>query len=461
MARFLFATIPLVGHVNPALPIAEALVRAGHEVGWYAGSRFRAPIEAVGARFFPRRAAPDFDALHIHDAFPEKRRLRGRDSLKFDIKYLFLDSLPGHREDLLQLARHYPFDAVVSDSTFFGIETLREQLNFRWAALGVSCLSYHSADTAPFGSGLPPGIPPFRRIRNRLFNYVAERVIGRDVMQHYDAKLAAVGLPPSPNYLANVIVDTADLYIQPSIPSFEYPRSDLPSTVHFIGTCLPKLSPTFVPPSWWNELTTGVPVVHVTQGTLSTNFHDLVIPTLQALANEDCLVVATTGGKPLTSINLNPLPKNVRLATYIPHAHLLPQVDVMVTNGGYGGVQQALAHGVPLIVAGNTEEKPEVSARVQWSGAGVRLNTSTPRPRRICKAVNKVLATPRFRHNAQRLQAEFGHYDSSSLAVRLLEQLVGISEPHVVQPRYAVCSEIRSADEANVTAPRKPRPGPL
>ena len=25
----------------------------------------------------------------------------------------------------------------------------------------------------------------------------------------------------------------------------------------------------------------------------------------------------------------------------------------MVTNGGYGGVQMALAHGVPLIVAGN------------------------------------------------------------------------------------------------------------
>jgi UDP:flavonoid glycosyltransferase YjiC (YdhE family) len=30
----------------------------------------------------------------------------------------------------------------------------------------------------------------------------------------------------------------------------------------------------------------------------------------------------------------------------------------MVTNGGYGGVQAALANGVPLVVAGATEEKP-------------------------------------------------------------------------------------------------------
>jgi hypothetical protein len=44
----------------------------------------------------------------------------------------------------------------------------------------------------------------------------------------------------------------------------------------------------------------------------------------------------------------------------------------MVTNGGYGGVQQALANGVPLVVAGDSEDKPEVAARVRWSGTGHR-----------------------------------------------------------------------------------------
>lgn len=35
MTRFLIATIPLVGRVNPALPIARQLVQRGHEVWWY------------------------------------------------------------------------------------------------------------------------------------------------------------------------------------------------------------------------------------------------------------------------------------------------------------------------------------------------------------------------------------------------------------------------------------------
>ena len=35
MSRILFTTIPLAGHLRPGLPIAKALVGAGHEVAWY------------------------------------------------------------------------------------------------------------------------------------------------------------------------------------------------------------------------------------------------------------------------------------------------------------------------------------------------------------------------------------------------------------------------------------------
>ncbi len=60
------------------------------------------------------------------------------------------------------------------------------------------------------------------------------------------------------------------------------------------------------------------------------------------------------------------MPSNTYVAEHIPHDLLLPKVDVMVTNGGYGAVQRALSTGVPLVVAGNTEDKPEVAAR--WHG---------------------------------------------------------------------------------------------
>ena len=72
------------------------------------------------------------------------------------------------------------------------------------------------------------------------------------------------------------------------------------------------------------------------------------------------------------------LPANVRTSPYIPFERLLPHVDVMVTNGGYGGTQAALAHGVPLVLAGKDwhgaevvhrrAEEPDVREHVRFTG---------------------------------------------------------------------------------------------
>ncbi len=443
MAYFLFASIPLYGHVNPGIPMVRELVSRGHKVGWYTGKHFQKTVEATGARFFPRKVAHDFDPIYIDEVFPEKQRLHGLASLKFDVKHLFLDAIPGHRADLAEILGQFPVDVVVSDSAFFGVETL-ENRHYRWAAYGVSCLNFHSADVPPYGPGILPGRSAIGRVHNRLFNYLAEHVVGRDVMKYYDKIRSELELESSPHYLANVIIRTADLYIQPSIPAFEYPRSDLPLTVHFVGALVPKPSEVFLPPPWWEELKSARSVVYVTQGTLATNFEDLLIPTLQALAKEDCLVVATTGGKSIANLGMAPIPGNVRLAPFTPHHHLLPWVDVMVTNGGYGGVQQALAYGVPLVAAGKTEDKPEVCARIRWSGVGIDLKTHKPAPDRIRRAVRKVLDTPSFRENAEHLRAEYLRYDSPKLAADLLEQLA-LTKRSIFHHAGSVSPEIRDA----------------
>lgn len=93
---------------------------------------------------------------------------------------------------------------------------------------------------------------------------------------------------------------------------------------------------------------------------------------LEGLAGEDVLVAVATGGRPAAS--LPPLPANARAAEFLPYDDLLPKTDVYVTNGGYGGVQYALRHGVPIVAAERHEDKPEVIARVAWSGVGRRIS---------------------------------------------------------------------------------------
>ena len=75
------------------------------------------------------------------------------------------------------------------------------------------------------------------------------------------------------------------LYLHSATPAFEYPRRNLPDTVHWIGPLLPETGDQ-PSPAWWPELDGDRPVVLVTQGTVATDDGDLIRPTLQALADE-------------------------------------------------------------------------------------------------------------------------------------------------------------------------------
>jgi UDP:flavonoid glycosyltransferase YjiC (YdhE family) len=82
------------------------------------------------------------------------------------------------------------------------------------------------------------------------------------------------------------------------------------------------------------------PVVHVTQGTLDIDPNDLLRPAIAGLAGTEYLVVCTTGRAPTAT--LGALPNNVLAAPFLPHDLLLPLVDVVITNGGWGGVLAAI-----------------------------------------------------------------------------------------------------------------------
>ena len=162
-------------------------------------------------------------------------------------------------------------------------------------------------------------------------------------------------------------------------------------------------------------------MILVTQGTMATDFDQLLRPALRGLAEEDALVLATTGSAPADG--LGPLPANVRLASFIPYARLMPHVDVMVTNGGYGGTHFALTHGVPLVAGGLTEDKSEICARIAWAGVGINLKTNAPTPAQVRRAVRTVLADPSYKQKAQAMQAEFARHDARQTAIDLLENL--------------------------------------
>src|SRR5215216_2400832 len=181
MARFLFGSMPVVGHVNPGLPIARKLVERGHEVWWYTGKRFQAKVEEIGARYVPMQAAPDFDDRDLDAAFPGREGLTGLAQFKWDIKHVFVDSMVGQLHDFTTILHDFPADVTVADSAFAGGAAIYEKGGPPWAIYSISALSMSSRDTAPFGLALPPSASPTGRLRNRSLNWLFNQVLFRDV----------------------------------------------------------------------------------------------------------------------------------------------------------------------------------------------------------------------------------------------------------------------------------------
>jgi MGT family glycosyltransferase len=347
--------------------------------------------------------------------------------MKTFIRQVFVDTVPGHVQDLEIVVRDFHPEVILVDHLFAAAVPLHARTGVPWATFSVSPLTIPSRDTAPDSLALLPSASWLGRIRNRALYSLFNKVILRELNAYSNLKMASLGAPASPGGVFAITLSPF-LYLQPTVEEFEYPRSDLPPQVHFIGPFLPGPARDFMPPVWWDEmLNTKRPVVHVTQGTLETEADQLIIPTLRALADDDVMVIVTTGGKHMSLVD--PLPPNVKIEPMIPHYHLLPHVSLMVTNGGYGGVQIALANGVPLIVAGATEDKPEVANRVMWSGTGINLKTNTPSIEQLRPAVRKILTDQRYREKARAMQARMQRCDAATEGASLLERLARSRQP--------------------------------
>jgi UDP:flavonoid glycosyltransferase YjiC (YdhE family) len=408
------------------LPIAQELVRRGHELRWYTGRKYAAAVERTGAVWEPFIHARDFDDAHFETAFPGRDALTGLRQIKFDIQHVFVGQIEAQFRDLQILQRFWRPDAVLAEQTLIAPLLLAEVGGPPCALLGVLPLGIVSTDTAPFGLGVLPNASGWGRLRNRALHWAAPHLIFGAASRQLADQCRRMGVRPRP-----FVPPTAPhLMLQASVPSFEYPAHDQPPQLHFIGPMTPPLPARWSLPEWWPELTQHPqtrPVVLVTQGTLATDPRALIWPTLQALGTEDVLVIAA--GVQDTALP-GPLPANARTTAFVPFSLLLPYVDVYVTNGGYGGVQQALAHGIPIVAAGTSEDKAEVANRVQVAGVGLNLRTHAPTSARLLEAVRTLLPTQNpMRARARALAAEMSRHDAPNEAASLVEQLARTGQP--------------------------------
>jgi MGT family glycosyltransferase len=417
--KILIASIPAAGHLNPLLSIATLMVQYGHEVAVQVSEDLRPAVESAGHRFLSEIPNAQTSGSYYFETYPERmQKSPGMEMTGYDLVHFFARNIAAQSASLKMALYDFPADLILADSIYWG--TLPMLVGPRdkrpaIAHLGVSVVNIGSGKNIPIR---PDETPEQREAELQL----RERFMLQPVQQAVNAALTGLGYPTLPCPILEAITELADLYLHPGIESFEYP--DPNSKVRFIGALpTPADQPTL--PEWWQHLDPTKRLVLVTQGTVANrDLGQVIAPALVALGRrEDVTIIVTTGGPPVESIPVA-IPSNARVASFLPYAQIMPEIDLLITNGGYGTVNMAIAHGIPIISAGLTEDKEEVSAHLQWSSAGIDLRTNQATPEAIKHAVDEIFTQPGYRKRAQQLALEFASHDVESELLSLIEECI-------------------------------------
>ncbi|KAI1333049.1 hypothetical protein F5Y16DRAFT_354666 [Xylariaceae sp. FL0255] len=229
-----------------------------------------------------------------------------------------------------------------------------------------------------------------------------------------------------------------DKILQMCIPSLEYPISDWPPNFAFGGTLPPKAwrTPEFVFPDWFEQVQKNSAkdastsnrrrIVVVAQGTLAINWEDVLIPTLQGLEGRgDILVIAIlcVRGATLGGRYPGTIPDNSIVVDYFPYDALIEHADVFISNGSYGVFSHCVAHGVPMVLSGYTEDKIALGMRGEFAGFALNLGMEQQSPQAFEKGVDVILNDPRYKARAMQLRAEAEEFDALATVERQLRAL--------------------------------------
>lgn len=405
---FLIHTFYATGHVLPMQAVAKALVDRGHKVVWMTHTDQESRVVASGAEFIPTSEIAAVDARLRDVNAPQPT------TMDETVEFLFGGRVTAQVADL-RMALAYAkrllganVDCLLHDAMPHGAAAIHE--------LGeVSVLAT---------LGVVPMWTTEEEARTALGMILSKPEIVLPCLNRQRAQLGLKALGPDDDLHYSPF-----LHIQASCPDLEYGRT-LPNT-HFVGPLVTQKDPQKVShdaPTWWADVEEHPCVIGITQGTFAVDPTTLLIPAIEALCDDDSLLLvipsmhATSIRAGLVERGLDL--KNVRLAEWVPYDLLLPKCRILITNGGYGSVTQSLSHGVPMICAGTSEDKKDTAARMVSVGAGVDLGTDTPSSAQIKAAVKEVLADEKYRDNAARVGKDLNGLGGAQKACELLEELI-------------------------------------
>ncbi|WP_152226963.1 glycosyltransferase [Pseudomonas sp. SCB32] len=382
------------GNVPPTLAAVRALAGRGHDVRLVADDTMRAEAIEAGARFLPWKRAPNRPDRSPESCFV--RDWEAVDSLagfQRGCERIFVGPAQSYAEDILEALAAEPSDLILGSDLLFGSMLAGEVARVPTALLASNISLWPLPGHPPFGPGFQPARSVAERVRDAEVSARVEQVWD-GFLPGLNAARAHFGVAP----LAHVHEQPlrAGRHLLATSSRFDFPTERLPDYVRYVGPLLEL-------PSWAKERWASPPVremrplVLVSFSTTNQGQADVLQRVISGLAGESVQVVVTLG-KALEGLRLQ-APANVTILPGAAHDEILTRARAVVTHGGHGTVMRSLHHGVPLVILPMGRDQNDNAARVEYHGAGLRLDPSIP-PQMFGEAVRHVLSDTSFSERA-------------------------------------------------------------
>ena len=422
IVRVLCTTLPEYGHFHPLVPLARALVGAGHQVAFATADEFCPRAEAAGFTAFAAGLGFRDQQQTACQRYPEAALPPGEERfVSFVPKMLAGVAAPARAADLVPLVERWRPDVVVHGEAEFAGPVAAEATGIPYAAQSVGILRplemlrLAGTELAPLCAEWGVDVGPFGGLFRYLYFDVCPpslqdpRIAEVTVAHAVDAEGKPLALRQPPGGAARPAAEQA------------YEAAG--------GEALP---------AWVADLSPD-PVVYVTLGTLNRDpgVYGIILEGLR----DQLLNVIVTVGTDNDPAAFGPHPGNVHIERYIPQSLLLPHCDLVVNHGG--SVLPVLGHGLPLLMipqGGNEYQNATACVAV---GAGRQLLRSQLTPEAVRREVAILLGEATYRAPARRIAKEIEAMPGPEEGVRLLEQLERERRPLVSGSAPAAAQEGR------------------
>ncbi len=392
MARFLFSTAPLPGHIDwgGLLQTAVHLQEAGHVVCWASGATVQPQILAAGLSFqeVPVAYQPPQDP-----SFHPKRTLATEMQLTLDV-WLDETAVAAATAAHLDLIHTWQPDVIIADPLVLAAALAGEAAGIPLAGCGY-----------PGAFAVIPNQPGLQEVATEL-------------ARRKSRLRRRFSLPPEPHQAARTFLFVAPrLHLVYFTAAWFAEYNPAPSPgAQYVGGQRPQ--PQTAAPAWLAEVAGKRPLIAVAQ---STTYGSLArwLPDI-------CQAIAQMGGTGILAADdklartLPPLPKQIHCVPWLPYDHLLPHVTVVVHHGGMGTTHKAICHGVPQLILPQVADQFMHAMAVERHGNGKMLLPWRTTHSTILQTLPEVAGSQQILRAAKNLQEQFRQLGGARRAAELL-----------------------------------------